>query len=106
MLFAPTTASGRWSVLLMSGSLLALAALFVFINLGVKGGQTWFEQPLESGLLLTTPLLLCAGLAIAGGVAGGVALIRERGRALVAVLPVAWALVVLAFIAGEFTNPH
>jgi hypothetical protein len=106
MTLLPATVAGRWSLLLLGGSLLALAIMILMVNMGVRGGQTWLDQPIESWLLLTTPMLLCAGLAVAGGIAGLVALVRERAHALLALLPIAWALVVVAFIAGEFANPH
>lgn len=96
----PTSALGRWSVILGAASIGFFWLHQVLVGMG-QGGDGWFSNPLLSGSLMATGLAAVAGL-----IAVAVAIIRDREFSLAQILPIAWGIIVVGFTLGEFVNPH
>lgn len=106
MTLLPQTTLGRWAVWLLVGSVVALAAFFGAANLGVTGGETLLDQPIDAWLFLFVPILCTAVLGVAGGAAAVLAVLRVHERSILLALPVLWATIVVLFALGEFVAPH
>jgi hypothetical protein len=98
---APTTGPGRWAIRLFVLSIAALAVFFLMAATGQTGGDRFSDNWLLSG-----PMFLAAGSAVAGLIAAAVAAVGGRDRGLLLLAPVLWGLLVLVFAIGEFANPH
>jgi len=97
----PHTPLGRRSVGFTTGSVLLFGVFFLLIASGQKGGDSFF-----SNLWLSGTILPAAGLALAGGAVGAVAVVRDRERSMSVFAAVLLGLVVLMFILGELVFPH
>lgn len=97
----PNTRLGQVCCGLGLGSLVAFGAFFGLVAAGERGGDTFFSNP-----WLTAAILLAAGLAMAGAVAGLGARFRQAERGWSVLLFVLFGLLVAIFAAGELLFPH
>ena len=97
----PASRSGLWALGLTIVSLLALVVFFLFVAAGQTGGETFADNWLLSGSMLTV-----AATGIGGLVAALFAVIRRRELALLLAIPILWGLIVLMFALGEIVSPH
>jgi hypothetical protein len=97
----PTSRSGLWALGLAIISLLALVVFYLFVAAGQTGGETFTDNLLLSGSILT---VAAAGI---GGLAAALfAIVRRRELALLLAIPILWGLLVLMFALGELLDPH
>jgi hypothetical protein len=89
----PSTALGRWSVLLEAGSLVALGGLALLLGIPPQGGSPFLANPFLSLLLV-----VAAAAGVVAGVVSGVAIARRGERSLHDVLTLVLA-VFLAWVA-------
>ena len=97
----PTSRWGRWSLVLLVLSATAWGVMALMVSLGERGGDT-----LADNWLLSGPFLVAASCGVVGAVAGLVGVARDRERGLLAALPIAFGLLLAAFLAGEVLAPH
>lgn len=99
--FAPESILGMWSV----GLFLAfVAALLVFVVIGVSGAGTWDEGAFFGNLELTIPLLIAAASAVASLVLAIVAMSTRGDRSTAVVLAVALSGMVTLYFTGELLS--
>ena len=102
MTVLPKSRTGKWSVWLIVAFILLM--LFFFTMTGLfhqRGGGGFFDN-----LLLTVPILLAFGCAIASFVTGLVAVIGARDYAAVVFISVLMGFFVLLYGAAEIAFPH
>lgn len=97
----PHRRRGKQTALLLVMSLACFAAFFALVASGQRGGDTFFSNWWLAGTMLPA-----AALAIAAGVTGVTAMIRERDRSLSTLVATALGLLVVVFVIGEIAFPH
>ncbi len=99
--FLPTTSLGKWSVLSVIGFALSIAALYLMIFLGERGGEGFFTN-----LWLAIPGLLAAVFGILSFLVGVIAVFWKRERSILVFVATIIGLLVLLFVSGEILFPH
>ena len=99
MRFIPNTKLGRLSVWLIVTFFVFLGLFFVFVNLGERGGDTFF-----SNLKLTIPILIAAFCAIGSFITGVLSFRKER--AVLVFISSLIGLFVLWWCVMEIVFPH
>lgn len=88
--FAPKTHLGKWSVGLIISFFVLLGLFFLFVDLGERGGATFF-----SNLKLTIPMLLAAISAISSFFVGLIGIVKNKERSVSVFLAIFVGLFVL-----------
>lgn len=96
----PRSRWGNVALILDAAGSVALVIFFLVISAGVRGGDTYWEQP-----ALAIPITIAGACYVAGGAAVLVALLRRDLAATVWFGLLVGVLVAL-FVVGEVTNPH
>jgi len=99
--FLPTTSLGKWSVLFVVCFALSIAALYLLIFLGERGGDGFFTN-----LWLAIPGLLAGVFGILSFAVGAFAILRQRDRSVLTFAATILGLFVLLFVTGEILFPH
>jgi len=97
----PKTNLGKYSLILIIAFFIFLAIFFLFINLGEKGGDTYF-----SNLKLTIPFTIAWISAIASFFTGIISILKDKERAVLVFLSTILGFLILLFILAEFLFPH
>lgn len=98
----PRTKLGKWSVVLAAVFVILMLFFFSMIHLfGQRGGETFF-----SNLLLTIPVLIAFGSAVASCIVGIISFIAVRERAILVFVSVLVGLLVTIYGVMELAFPH
>ena len=97
----PKTNLGKWSIALIIVFFLLLSLFFLLVNLGERGGATFF-----SNLKLTIPMLAAGTSAITSFVTGVISIIKKKERSILVILASILGFLVLLYIIAEFSSPH
>jgi len=100
-IFLPTTSLGKWFVLFVVCFALSIAALYLLIFLGERGGEGFFTN-----LWLAIPGLLAGVFGILSFLVGVFAILKQRDRSVLTIAATILGLFVLLFVAGEILFPH
>ena len=99
--FLPKTYLGKWSVGLILNFFLFMGIFALFVNLGERGGETFF-----SNLKLTIPFMIAVLSGSGSFLVGMVSLILRKERSILVFLSSLLGFLILLFILGEFISPH
>jgi len=99
--FTPKTKLGKWSVGLIISFFVFLGIFFMFINLGERGGETFF-----SNLKLTIPFCLAAISAIASFFTGIISILKNKERSILVFLTTLLGFLILLWCLAEILFPH
>jgi hypothetical protein len=99
--FMPKTNLGKWSFRLILAFIVFLGIFYLFVYLGLRGGDTFFSNP---GLAI--PISLAGISAIASLVTGIISVIKDKEKAIVVFLSIIIGVFVTLFILGELLFPH
>lgn len=97
----PKTYLGKWSVGLIISFFILLGVFFMFINLGERGGNTFF-----SNLKLTIPGCLAAISAIASFFTGIISVFKNKERSVLVFLSSILGFLILLWCLAEVLFPH
>ena len=97
----PKTILGKWSVGLIGSFIIWMAALFILISSGQRGGEGFFDN-----LYLTIPGLLSGLSGIAAFIIGLIAIIKQRERAILVFISSFIGFLIFLFILAEVAFPH
>ncbi|MBU0597916.1 hypothetical protein KKF61_02875 [Patescibacteria group bacterium] len=97
----PRTKIGKWSAGLIGAFVVFLALFYVIVATGQRGGEGFFDN-----LYLTISILLAGVCGVASFVAGLIAIIKQRERAVLVYLAVIIGALVTLWIAAEIFFPH
>jgi hypothetical protein len=97
----PQTRAGKWSLWLIIAFIVLLAAFFLLVAFGERGGETFFSN------FRLSLLILPAGIAgIAAFFAGIIGIVKSRERSIIVFVATLIGFFVLFFVAGEILVPH
>jgi hypothetical protein len=99
--YKPSTALGKWSVILIVLSFIFSILLFSFIASGQRGGDTFFSRP-----ALAIPMLLAGISAACAFFAGITGIIRNRERAIFVYISTVIGFIILLWGLAEIIFPH
>lgn len=99
--FIPKTRISKWSVGLIISLLLIIGLFFLFVTLGQRGGDTFFDN-----LILAIPGLLGGIAGIASFFTGIIGIIKYKERSILVYLSTTIGFLVLVYILSEILIPH
>ena len=99
--FTPKTHLGRWSVVLIILFFTFLGLFFLFVDLGERGGDTFF-----SNLKLTIPMLIAGTCGVGSFFVGLVSIIKCKEHSILVFLATILGFLILLWILAEFLFPH
>ncbi|MFC1649209.1 hypothetical protein ACFL2C_00665 [Patescibacteria group bacterium] len=97
----PKSNSGKWSVGLVLAFFIFLSIFFLFVELGYRGGETFFGNP-----VLAIPILIAAISGIGSFMVGLMSIIRSKEYSVLVFIASVIGLFVLIFVLGEILTPH
>ena len=97
----PKTHLGKWSIGLILAFFAVLLVFFFFVNLGEKGGATFFSDP-----KLAIPALLAGIFGVASFFVGLTGIMKEKECSLFVFISTIIGFFVLIFVLGEILFPH
>lgn len=92
---------GRWSSTLLVGFFVLFGVFQLMVSLGVRGGDTYWDQP-----LLSIPITLAGLSGVASGVTAGIDMVQRHYATVSGILAVLVATAILVFFSGELLTPH
>ena len=99
--FIPKTYLGKWSVYLIISFFVFLGLFFVFVNLGERGGETFF-----SNLKLTIPMMIAGISGVGSFFTGVISVFKNKEKSVLVFLSTLIGLFVLWFVSAEVLFPH
>ena len=99
--FIPKTYLGKWSVYLIISFFVFLGLFFVFVNLGERGGETFF-----SNLKLTIPMLIAGISGVGSFFTGVISVFKNKEKSVLVFISTLIGLFVLWFVSAEVLFPH
>ena len=99
--FMPKTYLGKWSVYLIISFFVFLGLFFVFVNLGERGGETFF-----SNLKLTIPMMIAGISGVGSFFTGVISVFKNKEKSVLVFLSTLIGLFVLWFVSAEVLFPH
>jgi hypothetical protein len=99
--FLPKSCLGRWSVGLIISFSLFLGVFFIFVDLGERGGDTFF-----SNLKLTIPMIIAGASGVCSFLTGFIDIVKNKERSVFVFLATLTGFFVLFWILGEILFLH
>ena len=99
--FLPKTKFGKYSVYLIISFFVFLGLFFLLVNLGERGGDTFF-----SNLKLTIPMLIAGFSGVGSFVTGIISVFKNKERSILVFLCVILGFLILLFILAEVLFSH
>lgn len=97
----PITQLGKYSLTLLTGSILFFVLAMISIASGQRGGDTFFDN-----LWISIPMFLAGITIIASFLFGFISIVKDNERSLFVFICCLIGFFVLIFLAGEFLFPH
>jgi hypothetical protein len=99
--FLPKTHLGKLSLKLIISFFIFMGIFFLFINMGERGGKTFF-----SNLKLTIPFLIANISAIISFFTGTISITKKKEKSILVILSTILGFLILLWFGAEFLFPH
>jgi len=99
--FTPKTHLGKWSIVLIISFFIFLGLFFIFVNLGERGGDTFF-----SNLKLTIPMLIAGISGVGCFFTGIISVFKNKEKSVLVFLSIILGFLILLWILAEVLFPH
>jgi len=99
--FMPKTYLAKWSVGLIVSFFVFLGLFFLFVDLGERGGDTFFNN-----LKLTIPIVVAGISGISAFFIGLISIIKNRERSVFVFMATLLGFFVLLWVLAEILFPH